>query len=191
VYEFAAPGDLTEGLEPAAYPDFGFFFYRSARLYLAVRCGSIGQRGNGGHAHNDQLHVELVVDGVERTADPGTYVYTPLPDRRDAYRSVRAHFAPRPARGGEPADLSIGLFYLGDDPQATVLHFGPCRFAGTHRGFGSPIFRTVQIEPTAVCVVDYYHESLARLSVGSMDEARMHAASGAVAFSPGYGFLCR
>ena len=191
VYEFVAPGNLTEGLELAAHPDFGLYVFRSPRLSLAVRCGSIGQRGNGGHAHNDQLHVELAIDGVARTADPGTCVYTPLPYCRNEYRSVRAHFAPYPARGGEPADLSVGLFYLGDDPRARPLHFGPRGFAGTHHGFGPPIFRTVQIDPTAVRIADYCHEPLARLSLAGRVGGSASATSASVRFSPGYGLVCR
>jgi hypothetical protein len=164
---------------------------QSPRLFLAVRCGSIGQRGNGGHAHNDQLHVELVIDGVPCTTDPGTYVYTPLPERRNEYRSVRAHFAPSRARGGEPSDLSVGLFYLGDDPRAEVLAFGRQGFIGTHRGFGAPIYRVVEIDRSGVRIVDHFHEALVRLPWPESGKAVGPAPGPAVAFSPGYGLIAR
>jgi len=51
--------NIYEDLQLFAYPDFGIYIFRSKRLYLALRCGSIGQNGNGGHAHNDQLTLEL------------------------------------------------------------------------------------------------------------------------------------
>ena len=38
-------------------------------------CLAVGQDGNGGHAHNDQLSIELNVDGEDWIADPGTYLY--------------------------------------------------------------------------------------------------------------------
>ena len=42
---------------------------------LVVRCGDVGQNGNGGHAHNDLLSYELC-RGIGRwSSTPGTYVY--------------------------------------------------------------------------------------------------------------------
>ena len=64
--------------------------------------------------------------------DPGTYLYTPLPERRNAYRSVRAHFAPQLV-GPEPASLGDGLFRLGPGSQATCLYWGEHGFAGELR----------------------------------------------------------
>ena len=61
-----APGQpLLEGLRLVGYPDFGLFVARSTRLYAAIRCGPVGQLGHGGHDHNDQLSLELSVDGEE------------------------------------------------------------------------------------------------------------------------------
>jgi hypothetical protein len=87
-------GSLRARLRTIAYPDFGLFIFRSDRLFMSIRCGPVGQDGVGGHAHNDQLSVELWVDGDPWIRDPGTYVYTPLPDQRNAYRSAQAHFVP-------------------------------------------------------------------------------------------------
>jgi hypothetical protein len=113
-HEIPVPGG---GLlrDPAlyAYPEFGVFLYRAKRFSLAIRCGSIGQNGVGGHAHNDQLSIELNVDGEDWITDPGTYLYTPIPERRDEYRSVRAHFAPRMG-SREPGHMDPGLFRLGE-----------------------------------------------------------------------------
>lgn len=86
--------DLDEanpGLALQAFPDFGLYVYAGERFWCALRCGSVGQRGNGGHAHNDQLSIELCADGVAFLVDPGTYLYTPLPDRRNQLRSTGAH----------------------------------------------------------------------------------------------------
>ncbi len=152
---FESPGaGLREGLELFGYPDFGLWLFRSRRLFLAVRCGPLGQNGRGGHSHNDQLAVEIVIDGVDRVADPGSYLYTPLPARRDEYRSVQAHFAPR-VEGREPSRLDVGLFRLGGDPRGRVLYFGDEGFVGRHEGFGAPVLRRVAIGEEAVMVVDW------------------------------------
>ena len=90
--------DLLEGLETMAFVDFGLYVWRSNRLFLAVRCGPVGQEGRGGHDHRDQLAVELTVDGVPWFRDPGSATYTRDPDLRNAYRSSAAHTGP--ARSG-------------------------------------------------------------------------------------------
>jgi len=149
------PGqDLWKGLKLYAYPDFGLYIYRSNRMFLAIRCGAIGQRGNGGHAHNDQLSLELNVEGEDWIVDPGTYLYTPLPERRNQYRSVRAHFAPRLVSGNEPGQLDLGLFRLGDQARGTCLYFGLTGFVGVHWGYGEPVYRQVKFNGDTVVVTD-------------------------------------
>ncbi|MET0154333.1 MAG: heparinase II/III family protein [Candidatus Binatia bacterium] len=147
-------GSLREGLEILGYPNFGLWLFRSRRLFLAVRCGRLGQNGRGGHSHNDQLAVEIAIDGVDRVADPGSYLYTPLPARRNEYRSVKAHFAPC-VEGREPSRLDVGLFRLGGDPRGRVLYFGDEGFVGQHEGFGALVHRRVAIGEGAVMVVDW------------------------------------
>ena len=174
VWEF--PGeDLRHDVKNVVYICFGLFIWRSERVYLAVRCGQIGQNGNGGHSHNDQLAIELVVDGKDIVVDPGTYVYTPLPETRNAYRSVRAHFAPY-VEGREPGDMSKGLFTLGDTAQAKVLYVSPEVFVGRHWGYGSAVTRIIEIEKNAVRIRDC-SESLP-LSAPQPDK---------LPYSPGYG----
>lgn len=156
VWEFRPGGaDLTAGLQAAAFPDFGLFVWRSDRLFLAVRCGAVGQRGNGGHAHNDQLHVELSIDGADWIRDPGTYVYTSLPEQRNRYRSVHAHFAPVVDGDPEPAPLDQGLFTLPDVTRAQCLRLGPRGMLATHGGYGRPVLREVLVGSDAVIVRDW------------------------------------
>ncbi|KAF0168484.1 MAG: heparinase II/III family protein [bacterium] len=127
---------------------------RGQRLYLAIRCGEIGLAGLGAHAHCDQLAIELVIDGETRVRDPGTYLYTALPERRNAYRSVAAHHAPRVA-GREPADLSRHLFDLRGAAEGQCLYFGPRGFVGRHAGYGPFVYRMIEIADDAVVVHDF------------------------------------
>jgi len=153
-YEFeGAGGDLRNGLRTAAYPEFGVYVARSERLYLAIRCGRLHRQGSGAHAHNDQLAIELWIEGRTLVTDPGTWVYTPLPEERNRYRSVSAHFTPRVA-GREPSPIDEGLFVMRDLAHARCLYFGPQGFAGEHRGFGPPVLRAVTIEAERVLVED-------------------------------------
>ena len=179
-YHAKGEGDLREDLSLAGYPGFGVYVFRSPRLFLAVRCGEIGQNGNGGHAHNDQLGIELVVDGRNLVRDPGTYVYTPLPEARNAYRSVEAHAAPR-LDGREPSRLDLGLFQLQGDPAAVCLVFDGTVFLGRHVGYGPALYRRVEVLADRVRVTDWCEDASAPLVAGSPN----------VAFSPGYGVVER
>lgn len=182
--EIPLPGaDLRAGLILRAWPGFGLYLFRSERLYLLVRCGPVGQRGNGGHAHHDQLSLVLAADGRTIVADPGSYLYTPLPQRRNEYRSVRAHCAPRTVDGREPGRLDLGLFHLPDLTRAECLHFGPDGFFGTHQGYGAPVWRRVEILADRLRVADWA-EGLELLSPALPPPGTVSS----VPFSPGYGW---
>jgi hypothetical protein len=176
-----------EGLRQLAYPDFGVYIFRSNRVFLSIRCGSVGQKGIGGHAHNDQLAIELAVDGIDWIRDPGSYVYTALPARRNEYRSVRSHFAPAPGED-EPASLGDGLFELGPGTDAQCEYWGPDGFVGRARFSGSrEVTARVALRDDLIAV-DYVFRGCdpdPRLSTA----ADWRALLPTVRFSPGYGEL--
>ncbi len=87
-------GSLLEGLKLLVYPDFGLFLFRSPRLYLAIRCWIGKKIVHSSHRHQDQLSVELSIDGKNLICDPGTYLYTSLPAERRKYRGSDSHFSP-------------------------------------------------------------------------------------------------
>jgi len=76
------------------YPDSGIYIFKNERFYLSVCATPLGQNGNGGHTHNDKLSYELWIDGKDLENDPGTYTYTPLLQKRNVFRSVKAHNVP-------------------------------------------------------------------------------------------------
>ena len=145
--------EVLNGLATYAYPDFGIYIWKSDRFFLSIRCGPVGQNGNGGHAHNDQLAIELNIDGKDWVADPGTYIYTPSPKERNAYRSVHAHAAPKFGLK-EPARLDLGLFRLEDKAQSRCLNFGLDGFGGVHTGYGMPLQRCVKFQAGNIRIID-------------------------------------
>jgi hypothetical protein len=185
--EIAVPGGhLRDGLAAIAYPDFGAYVFRSKRLFLAVRCGPIGQNGRGGHAHNDQLAIELMVDGEDWIADPGSYLYTADRTWRNAYRSVAAHAAPRIGTR-EPGRLDLGDFWLGDEAKAGCILFTDNRFIGEHRGFGSVVRREVEVLDDRITIRDSGTGILSgQTRLNDRDAARAYYRL-SVSFSPGYG----
>jgi hypothetical protein len=182
VIEIEIPGaDLRDSLERRGFPEFGLYVWRSARLYLAVRCGAFGRDGRGAHAHNDQLAFELAVDGEDWVADPGSYLYTASREWRNAYRSVRAHATPS-LGDREPGRLDLADFFLPDTAQARCLAFEEWRFVGEHQGFGTTVRRTIEIAANAIVIRDVGNgvSGTTRFSRASLPPC-------SVPFSPGYG----
>lgn len=170
--------DLQTGITFRTYPDFGSYVYRSDRVHLVVRCGAVGQNGIGGHAHNDQLAFELVIDGEEIFTDPGSYVYTALPDIRNQYRSLRAHNGPQ-VRRLERGILDLGLFRLGDT-EAKCLHADELRFAGCYRAGRCLVYRMIEIRRNEISVRDWVEGKFS--GWGQPTDTP---------FSPGYGWVFR
>jgi Heparinase II/III-like protein len=73
-----------------AFADSRFYVLKSGRTHAVVRCGDVGQNGNGGHAHNDLLSFELS-HGLSLIVDSGTYAYTSDPDARNHFRATASH----------------------------------------------------------------------------------------------------
>jgi hypothetical protein len=146
---------LIIGLEQFIYRDFGIYIFRSNRVFLAIRAGTVGQNGFGGHAHNDQLSVELQVDGKDIISDPGTFIYTPLPVSRNQYRSIHSHFAPA-IDGKESGAIDLGLFRLGNSISGVCLMLGEAEIVCQAIGGIATVIRHVKISNNNVSITDYF-----------------------------------
>jgi hypothetical protein len=118
-----------------------------------VRCGPINQKNSGGHAHNDQLAIELQIKGVDWVRDPGSFIYTANPKQRDLYRSVVAHSSPY-INNSEPSNLTSGMFCLKDSFASKCLRFDTSGFHGIHSGYNQLVFRQIQIEKKCIKITD-------------------------------------
>ena len=175
--------DLLIGLETRAFVPFGLYVWRSARLFLAIRCGPVGQEGLGGHDHRDQLAVELAIDDVPWFRDPGSATYTRDPDLRNAYRSAVAHAGPD--RSPEDWSRAAGLFELGGLAQEGVPRwYGPAGFVGERPG----AVRTIDLHRDRLVITDHIDRGVGGEVVlrSPADAARLVALP--VPYSPGYGW---
>ncbi|MCP4613439.1 MAG: hypothetical protein GY845_32510 [Planctomycetes bacterium] len=100
-----------DSVKSKSFSDSGWYVMRSGADYCIISCGPNGQNGNGGHAHNDKLSIELMLNGKDVVIDPGTYVYTPLPKWRDYFRHTRSH-STIVIEDTEQDDLPINLFSM-------------------------------------------------------------------------------
>jgi hypothetical protein len=183
--------DLTSKLTSIAYPDFGLYIWKSTNFFLSVRCGTIGQNGNGGHAHNDQLAIELQINEVDWIADPGTYTYTANTKIRDQYRSHLAHATPR-VNLKEPSRLDLGLFRLEDNAHAHSINFNEHEFLGVHYGYRTPTYRRITLHTNYIEIIDSLgvhcpHDAHPPATIVSTPEQLRLYFGITLPFSPGYG----
>jgi uncharacterized heparinase superfamily protein len=75
----------------ASFPTGGVHVLRSEHWQVALRSGSYGQKGVGGHAHNDQLALVAWLDGAPLVVDSGTARYAADMVLRDRFRGTAAH----------------------------------------------------------------------------------------------------
>ncbi len=184
---------IISDMKTLSYPDFGLFIWRSDRLFLSVRCGPVGQNGRGGHAHNDQLAIELQIDGEDWIADPGSYVYTADPKLRDAYRSAFAHSVPRYGIR-EPSSLGLGMFRLENNAHARTLHFSDAGFHGVHTAYDQPVFRLIKFHDGMITLLDGFGGETPGTGIPKVKTARSgkelrNIFGLTLPFSGGYGLL--
>ncbi|AJG97793.2 hypothetical protein LF65_01179 [Clostridium beijerinckii] len=119
------------------YFDGGYYVLRDKRIYCAIRCGELSFRGEGVHSHNDQLSIELNVDGEDFIIDPGTYVYTSDSKMRNLYRCTKVHNTlyidgfEQNNFGESEADL----FYMKEQSFGKCKKFNDITFHGEHYGY--------------------------------------------------------
>ncbi len=113
-------GITLNNIETYGFHEFGVYILKSKNLFLAFNASDNGQNGNAGHAHNDKMSVDLVIEDNIIFEDPGNYVYTSMPDLRNEFRSTSIHntiYA-----GCEQNDI-INLFSMKSYTQCYVIKF--------------------------------------------------------------------
>ncbi len=82
----------TKSLILNCFKDFGFISTSNDEFYFSISFGANHlSHHSWGHQHNDKLAIEIQLDGEDIFTDPGTYIYTPLPEKRNFFRSTFAH----------------------------------------------------------------------------------------------------
>jgi hypothetical protein len=97
--------------------------------------------------------MELRIGEDDLLVDPGTFVYTPLPEERNKYRAAGAHSVPRPLCF-PGMDLSLGLFDAANLLHARCQYFGPRGFIGEIVGPGWRIIRALLVNSDHLLLID-------------------------------------
>jgi len=112
-----------KNIDSRSFDDSGIYIMRKNKQYLLASCGPNGQNGNGGHAHNDKLSFVLCVNGVDVLVDPGTYVYTPLPEKRNQFRSTYFHNTVAVDNKEQNRFRKNNLFSLENDAKTEIINW--------------------------------------------------------------------
>ncbi|QCX34375.1 hypothetical protein FDN13_12055 [Caloramator sp. E03] len=122
-------------LSSIAYNDGGYYILRNDKFYCLIRCGQLSCRGEGGHSHNDQLSIELNVEGEDFIIDPGSYLYTADYKMRNVFRSTNMH-STLYIEGFEQNEFNpYDLFYMKEETFGRCLNFTENIFFGEHYGY--------------------------------------------------------
>lgn len=119
-----APGPAPAPVS-AAFPDAGLYILRRADDYVLLNASPVGTCGVGTHKHNDLLALEVHLGGEDVLVDPGSYLYTPDPAARDAFRSTAAHATVMVDGQEQNRFVPGGLFALEPDARPRVLAWEP------------------------------------------------------------------
>jgi Heparinase II/III N-terminus/Heparinase II/III-like protein len=183
--------NLLEGITSHIYPDFGVYIIRSNRIYLVIRCGNAKQDGCGVHAHEDQLAVELFIDGEDIAVDPGTYVYTSSQPLRNIYRSSLVHVAPSVVT--QSVDFMLDKYIRQPVFSSPMNHSGECitfsihGFTGKTTTEGGLIIRRIILQPDHIEIKDEYMLAPTWKPASN----NLFKSAKPIAYSPSYGVRLR
>ena len=115
------PQRAIRPVRSAAFSDSGLYIMRAHRDYVLINCNPVGTRGIGNHKHNDLLSLEVHFGGEDILVDPGSYLYTPDPETRNAFRGTAAHPTVMVDGAEQNRFVPGNLFCLRPDARLRVL----------------------------------------------------------------------
>jgi len=120
------PDEDHDPLVPYHFEDFQLTILKNNDVYIALSgLSNPNQHHSLSHVHNDKLQVEIELKGKPIMRDPGTYLYTPIPERRNQFRSVKAHNTAciLGEEQNRPLDGRLGLFNMVPEVSYTLIRF--------------------------------------------------------------------
>ncbi len=164
----------TDEINLHAYKDFGIYVFKSPHFYLAISViANKHMHHSWGHVHNDKLSFELQVNDVDLVKDPGTYSYSAFPEKRNEYRSTKAHHGII-VKGIEQNKI-VDLFYLDREVKCEVLEIQNLSITLQANYYGVEHIRKFSILPNQLIITDYCNKPF-KVNINKYEE-----------YSPNYG----
>lgn len=138
--------------------DFGISRSSNRNFDLILYAGYKGQKGKGGHAHNDKCSFELYFKGKPFIIDLGSAFYTSDWKKRNYYRSVRQHNLLHIGYEQDliHADERDDLFWLyGNKTKAKIVYANDDGVKCQHNAYGKLYEREVKINENCISGLEY------------------------------------
>ncbi|NQX98773.1 MAG: alginate lyase family protein [Flavobacteriales bacterium] len=157
-----------------SYAEFGIYVFKSSDFYLAISAISNKKMHHSwGHVHNDKLSFDLQVNRKDLVKDPGTYYYSSFPEKRNEFRSVKAHNGIIVKEVEQ--NKAIGLFYLDREVKCKVLEVQDLSMTLQVNYYGVEHVRKFTIQSNQLIITDYCNKSF-KVNINKFDK-----------YSPNYG----
>lgn len=144
--------------ESKKFENGGYYLLQNNNIYCIIRCGELSLRGQGGHSHNDQLSIELNIDGEDFFIDTGTGVYTADKNIRNLFRSTEMHNTVSVPNIEQNKFEINKLFKMQEETFGKCLEFTNTNFKGVHYGYINKIYcfhvREIIIEERSLKLTD-------------------------------------
>lgn len=137
------------------YPNAGIAIYRNEYLYFCISLTPAGLSGIGAHNHNDKLSFNLNVNGQDFLVDGGSYLYTPNPIMRNAFRSTWAHNTVAMVGKEQRGFINNHPFLLPDRSERSINCVDEKCFIGSYQSHGFMHQREVQFRKGRIIINDY------------------------------------
>jgi hypothetical protein len=144
---------VSKNLVLYSYPDFGLYIIKNDSLFVTLRCGKPHDNGPSSHFHDDNLSIELRIGSRNIYNDPGSYLYTSCPEKRNRYRSSQAHNAPR-VIGYSAIKLTKLLFDFKLDSEPNMLAYTNKYLVGELVSRDWRVLRVASINENDITILD-------------------------------------
>lgn len=147
---------LLENGKIEYYPKFGIVVFASDRVFLSFVIDTLRYARFYGHAHNDKMSIEVMVDGIYITRDPGGYIYTADSQMRDRFRSTMAHNCIH--AGGKEQNIFTTTFGMKKNAKGDLLYCDTNTIIGKAVYSNVEHVRKIQLLPHEIIITDYANQ---------------------------------
>jgi len=147
---------LKDNLQICYFSGFRIVVLKSKRLFLSMVIDTAQNALYTGHTHNDKLSIEILVDGQYITRDPGGYIYSPSPEMRDKFRSVKAHNTMQICEGEQ--NIFSGMFDMKKRTHAELVYCDEDKLIARLRYGNVECVREILLFDNKIVVKDYANQ---------------------------------
>lgn len=154
--------NLREDVSAYFFENFQLVVLKGKQLYLALNgTSNAGQHHSFGHVHNDKLSIEFMTGNTEVVTDPGTYLYTPIPERRELFRSTMSHntISVDGKEQNTPLPGKAGLFNMKHETVFRLTELSPFAVLAEVRYRDVIHRRRITIETNTVTIDDWCNKA--------------------------------